>query len=149
MNKKLQQQIMEMREIEQDLRTRLAKPGKELPNYVIYAIDICHNYRLKQIINKFGFPMRKLIGKKGMKAFWLLIQHQDYDIDLQEGCLNYCDFDLQEKAFLTDRISINKGKKQIYGTQFNFPIEDIKNVDKKRKQMNLEPLKEYLRKCKK
>ena len=148
MNKKLQQQIMEMREIEQDLRVRLAKPGKELPNYLIYAIDICHNYRLRQIINKFGYPTRKLIGKNGMKAFWLLVQHQDYDISLQEDCLTYCDFDSQEKAFLTDRVLINKGKKQIYGTQFNFPIEDIKNVDKRRRQMNLESLKEYLRKCK-
>ena len=54
---------------------------------------------------------------------------------------------------MKDRILVNRGKKQIYGTQkywdpkenkfVFFPIEDEKNVKAKRKEVGLEPLTEY------
>ena len=61
-----------------------------------------------------------------MKAFWLLIQHQDNDVELQKQCLKRCNFELKNNAFLTDRVLINQGKKQIYGTQFIGEIKDKK-----------------------
>ena len=79
-----------------------------------------------------------------MKAFWLLIQHQDNDVELQKQCLKRCNFELKNNAFLTDRVLINQVKKQIYGTQFIGEIKDKKNVDKRRAKMGLEPLKDYL-----
>lgn len=153
-NKKLASHIIEMAKIDQELRFMAGKE-KSLTNFVIYAVDFIHNYRIKMIIEKFGYPTEKLIGKDAMNSFWLLIQHQDYDSDLQENCLKYCDFEPKDKAHLTDRILMNKGEKQIYGTQFKliseekvivYPLKDKKNVNKLRKQAGLEKLEDYIKK---
>jgi hypothetical protein len=58
-------------------------------------------------------------------------------------------------AMLEDRILLRRGGKQIYGTQVHWdefrkkwvlsPIEDEKNVDQKRAQVGLQPLREYLK----
>lgn len=52
-----------------------------------------------------------------MAAFWILIQHQDYDVALQKACLKRCDFERKHREYLTDRIALNEGRKQTYGTQ--------------------------------
>lgn len=153
-NKKLASQIIEMAKIEQELRF-MAKKEKSLVNFVIYAIDTIHNYRIKIIIEKYDYPTQKLIGKESMNSFLLLIQNQNYDLNLQENCLKYCDFEPKDYACLTDRVLMNKGEKQIYGTQFKliskekialYPIEDRKNVNKLRKQVGLENLEDYIKK---
>ena len=54
-------------------------------------------------------------------------------------------------AYLTDRVLVADGKKQLYGTQFHDvkgkmepqPIEDEASVDKRRKEMGLSTLAEY------
>ena len=142
-----------MAKIDQDLRFMAGKE-KSLVNFMVYAIDAIHNYRIKMIIEKYSYPTQKLIGKDAMSSFWLLIQHQDYDIDLQENCLKYCDFEPKDKSHLTDRVLMNKGEKQIYGTQFKlfskgktalYPIKDRKNVNKLRKQAGLEKIEDYIK----
>ncbi|OGM97630.1 MAG: hypothetical protein A2735_03425 [Candidatus Yanofskybacteria bacterium RIFCSPHIGHO2_01_FULL_41_21] len=154
MNKKLAEQIIEMRNIDQDLRTQASKKvATELINYIIYAVDEVHNSRIKRIVAEHGFPTDDLVGREAMSAFWLLIQHQDYDLGLQQEALERCDFVPNERALLTDRILINKGKKQIYGTQTRrtesgfepFPIEDEVSVNERRKNVGLSSLDEYMR----
>jgi hypothetical protein len=56
----------------------------------------------------------------------------------------------QDLAYLTDRVLVNDGKKQRYGTQMgmNFepqPIEDAGNVDQRRAEVGLPPLAEYVK----
>jgi hypothetical protein len=54
-------------------------------------------------------------------------------------------------ADLTDRVLLAEGKKQVYGTQFTLvngkckprPLKDEANVDKRRKEVGLEPLADY------
>jgi hypothetical protein len=56
-------------------------------------------------------------------------------------------------AYLTDRVLLAEGKKQIYGTQYHTvdgkmepkPLEDPENVDRRRAEAGLEPLAEYAR----
>ncbi|NCN07087.1 hypothetical protein GW933_00175 [Candidatus Falkowbacteria bacterium] len=168
-NENLLKNIKEMFDADQDLRNLwdnkdLTKPlaqwsGKNsaknklnfgLINYLVYFVDAAHNPRLHRIIEQYGYPTTKLLGKKGMLYFFVLIDHQDYDIDLQKACLAKCDFEKKHIANLTDRILLHEGKKQIYGTMFqrdskgqkiiSQPIADKKNVDKKRKEMGLGPL---------
>lgn len=154
MNKKLAKQIIEMHNVDQDLRTQAPKKiATELINYVVYAIDEIHNSRIRRIIAEYGFPTTNLVGREAMSAFWLLIQHQDYDLKLQQESLEKCDFILSEKALLMDRILINKGEKQIYGTQTRrmetgfepFPIKNEDGVDKRRKSVGLSSLEDYMR----
>jgi hypothetical protein len=55
-------------------------------------------------------------------------------------------------AYLTDRVRLAEGKKQLYGTQFTFvggkwklrPLEDEANVDKRRAEVGLSTLAEYV-----
>lgn len=146
-------QINEMVGIDQELRSK-TKPGRELGNFLIYAIDAVHNYRVKNLLKKFGYPRQKKIGKEAMHNFWLLIQHQDYDADLQKMCLKKCDFDLKDEAYLTDRIMIKEKGKQLYGTQFRrmpdnkrapFPIIKQKEIDKRRRKMGLDSMEEEIK----
>ena len=106
-NKKLVLQIKEMFDVDQDLRkqgamnAKLTQPlfnlcqnakntkkgsnlGLGLANFMVYIIDAVHNYRILRIIEKYGYPVKKLIGKEIMFYFFVLIQHQDHDLELQE-----------------------------------------------------------------
>jgi len=121
-------------------------------SHIVYLIDAVNGFRIKELIKKFGYPTKAKIGEASLRNFWLLIQHQDFDLDLQEKCLRNCDFAPKNKAYLTDRILINSGKKQLYGTQFHkdkngilkpLPIQDPKNIDKRRKRAGLESLEKY------
>jgi hypothetical protein len=58
-------------------------------------------------------------------------------------------------ALLEDRVALGKGKKQIYGSQIHrdqktgkyivAPIEDEPNVNKRRAEVGLEPLQDYVK----
>ena len=145
--------IGEMVKIDQEAR-KLGPPsaGKlGIHNYLVYIIDAVHNYRIWKIINEHGFPSHKTVGMKAMRDFWLLIQHQDHDVALQEQCFEQCDFRPKEHAYLTDRVLVNKGKKQIYGTQFYQkggtlvprPILNSKDLCKRREKAGFEPFSKY------
>jgi len=79
---------------------------------------------LKKIIKEIGWPVISKVGKEASQAAWLVAQHADHDVKFQEYCLNLMknasDGDVLKKqiAYLTDRILVNTGKKQLYGTQF-------------------------------
>ena len=159
MNKNLINRLTKWVEFEQTLRFRAGKEhiqgSKELGvfNYFVYIIDAINNIRIKEIIVKHEYPTQKLLGKTGMKKFWLLIQHQDEDLELQKNCLEKCDFAPLEKAYLTDRVLLAEGKKQRYGTQYKReangyvckPLEDPKNINKLRKSVGLGTLEKYMR----
>jgi hypothetical protein len=127
------------------------KKQPSLGSVLVYMIDQMHNARLRNIIRDYGYPKRKMLGIDGLHRFWLLIQHQDFDVELQKNCLKECDFSLPDQAHLTDRICFNSGKKQVYGSllltssrkeaQKNWPIENLAFLNKRRKKMGLGPLK--------
>lgn len=60
-------------------------------------------------------------------------------------------------ALLEDRVALRQGKKQIYGSQIGFdsetklyyvmPLEDPDNVDKRRAEVGLQPLADYIYNC--
>jgi len=156
MDRELSRYISKLVKIDQEIRNlKLSDPKLlgDLRSYVVYAIDGVHNWRIHKLIEEYGYPTQKLIGKGGMRDFWLLVQHQDFDIELQKACLKNCDFEPREKAYLTDRTLVNTGEKQLYGTQFYRdkkgvlaprPIKDKKNLDKRRKEVGLKPFQEYV-----
>ncbi len=162
MNKDLAIKIKKWKEFEQKLRFQAGKEYVKnnqtgIHNDLVYMIDAINNIRIKKIIRKFGYPTQKLIGKSGVKDFWLLIQHQDEDLALQQECLANCNFAPIEKAYLTDRILLAEGKKQKFGTQFMIkhnkrafrPLENKMKVNTLRKSIGLETLEKYLEKANK
>jgi hypothetical protein len=123
-------------------------------------IDHENTDRMKEIVKRFGWPGKSLVGKDGANAAWILVQHADHDRAFQKQCLEF----LQEAvkkgeatgehlAYLTDRVRLGEKKKQVYGTQVQlvdgkvqpYPIEDETEVDKRRKEVGLPPLADYLK----
>jgi len=120
------------------------------------AVDKKNRARLKEIVDKHGWPGRSLVGKDGAHAAWLVVQHAVADLAFMKRCLDLMkattkgEVDPKEIAYLTDRILVKEGKKQIYGTELNGKfvppaIEDVENVDKRRAEIGLMPLAEYLK----
>jgi len=117
--------------------------------------------RLKAIFERYGYPGFSLVGKKGSNDFWLMTQHCDHDVAFQEKVLaamwakvRLHDADAKNFAFLTDRVRVNTGRKQLYGTQVTYntdscqaipkPLEDSLHVNERRKQIGMESLESYL-----
>lgn len=121
------------------------------------AVDADNTKWLQEVVERHGWPGRTLVGKDGAKAAWLLAQHADADPEFQRLCLDRMaelpkgEVSPANVAYLTDRVLLAEGKKQRYGTQFNFvdgkpqvrPLEDEKNVDRRRAEVGLPPLADY------
>lgn len=115
---------------------------------------------LKQIFNKYGFPNYDKVGKEASKNFWLCVQHSDHDLKFQQQVLKKMKVEVKRGkadpsnyAWLTDRVNINSGKPQIYGTQLAYKadgtpmprnLKDPKTVNDRRKEIGLEPIEDYL-----
>lgn len=127
------------------------------------GVDEKNRNRLKEIFKAHGFPTRKLVGKEAMHGVFILIQHADGDKEWQksqlpniEKAVRDGDMDGQSYAYLFDRIKINGGEKQRYGTQFAkvdpinktvelAPTEDLENLDKRRMEIGMMPVEIYKR----
>ena len=151
-NKTLVTSLAKMVKADQQLRKRAVISGCLKDGLAIKKIDDSHHKWLKSFIQKYGYPDVRLVGKKGMHDFWLLIQHQDDNLKLQEDCLVNCNFEQRDKAFLTDRVLLAQGKKQIYGTQFHRnargqlvprPIRDKAGLEARRRSAGLESFEKY------
>lgn len=120
-------------------------------------VDVKHTARMKEIIEEIGWPNRSKVGKEGAFAAWLLVQHADLDPKFQRACLELMRKESADEissvnlAYLTDRVRVNEGKKQIYGTQFwspegklvPRPIEDPENLEDRRRKAGMQTFAEY------
>lgn len=125
------------------------------------TVDSKNRERLKQIFEEYGFPTREMVGKDAMHGIFLIIQHSDGDKEWQKDQLSNIekavkagDMDGQSYAYLYDRIKINNGEKQLYGTQFSnvdpanktvtlAETEDIDNLDFRRMEVGMMPIEMY------
>ena len=116
---------------------------------------------LEDVLNKYGYPGFDLVGKEGEKYYWLMTQHCDFDPTFQAKVLEKLEqqvkienADGRNFGLLTDRVNLNLGKKQIYGTQVSYvretgqaipkPLSDSLSVNERRKSVGLESIEEYL-----
>lgn len=159
-NKALHDELLVMEERDQQARSKLINkqgPQEEL-NQAVQEIDTQNGQRLKTIINQYGWPGVSLVGLDGASAIWLLVQHQDQNVDFQKQCLDLLKIAVdqyeaasQSLAYLTDRVNMNEGRPQIYGTQWIqedgkfclYPVEDIEHLDERRLKMGLNTIAEY------
>jgi hypothetical protein len=99
-----------------------------------------------------------MVGKDGATAAWVIAQHADFDVDLQQELLDLMheagdDVDASEVAYLEDRVAVNRGEPQRYGTQARCaagggvepatPLLDEAAVDDLRAEAGMEPLADY------
>lgn len=121
--------------------------------------DKARTDRLAEIIDEHGWPTFDLVGKEGATAAWTIAQHSDHDVEFQKGALALMDdaladdqVDPTEWAYLVDRVAVNEGRPQVYGTQGGCvggkaeigPVEDEANLAARRAEVGLQPLADYL-----
>jgi len=169
-NKELQIELIKMyindQYVRSNLMTDLLSKYNLLKSEVIIDsfgvnTDERNRERLKEIIKENGFPTNELVGKDAMKGIFLMIQHSDGDKEWQksqlpniEKAVKNGDMDGQSYAYLYDRIQINSGEKQLYGTQFAkvdsinkvvelAETEDLENLDRRRMEVGMMPIEMY------
>ncbi len=84
-------------------------------------LDDSRLIRMKEIVAKYGWPGRSLVGTEAATATYLIVSHAVRDVAFQKLALEamkklpQCEVEHTHLASLTDRVLINEGKKQLYG----------------------------------
>ena len=172
-NQELRRRLMEIRKSDQEVRHEFLNAYKSQPVDSVLTrsllqqmqiIDKKNLEEIKIIIEEFGWPNKDLVGDECI-SIWLVIQHSDVETQkwalpyLKEGAKNR-DIDASAIAMLEDRILVNSGRNQIYGTQFYreelngqntlrfYPIEDMQNLNKRRAEVGLDTFEEEFERMK-
>jgi hypothetical protein len=125
------------------------------PWAVMQKIDSINLEKIEQIIAKYGYPGKTMVGERENTAVFYVIQHSNkipkyYHLIEKAGESGELPF--KYTAMMLDRKLTGEGKEQIYGTQvymqmiknpktgkkepfeYVMPIKDPKNVNKRRKK---------------
>jgi hypothetical protein len=125
------------------------------------SVFTAHQKRLKEIFDTHGFAGFDLVGEEGSQNFWLMVQHSDHNPTFQQEVLEKMKVALENEnaipsnyGLLVDRVNLNTGKPQVYGTQVDYNFElaqafsknlaDSATVNERRAALGMEPLEEYL-----
>ncbi|MDE6165241.1 MAG: hypothetical protein K2F62_06540, partial [Muribaculaceae bacterium] len=169
----LRQRLLAIWKADQDIRHRFLQAYKAQPQDSVKVkvltdemieTDTKNLAEIKEILHIHGWPGKDLVGN-ACSTIWLVIQHADIETQkealpmLKEGVIRG-DLNRIQIAMLEDRILVNSGEQQIYGTQYYweesdgrkaakvYPIRDAANVDMRRESIGLEPLSDAMRKLK-
>ncbi|MDX6613353.1 MAG: hypothetical protein QOD75_2539 [Blastocatellia bacterium] len=162
----LRAQLLQMVQQDQEIRLELIKGGVDHPQPEVErrmaVIDERNTRHMKAIVDTYGWPDPEAVGLDGAEAAFLVVQHADHSFQFQmlprvmnafrAGKLSGPNY-----ALLLDRVLVGDGRPQIYGTQAKpfdqwkgkepvvYPVVDEINVDKRRAEVGLGPLAEYLK----
>ncbi len=116
--------------------------------------------KIRAILDKSGWPDKKIIGERGNRTICNVIQHAENDIRIKYlPMMKQAVLDQQLNPQLLvraeDRIATERGDPQIYGGQMKFypetksfnvwPVLDPVNIDKRRAAIGLGPIAEFLK----
>ncbi len=118
-------------------------------------VTVRNGDRLIEIIDEHGWPTAELVVHEAARRAWLVAQHADRHLHLQRRALTLMTEavragkgDTTQLAMLHDRLLINEGRPQIYGTQIAgivngapvpWPCEDPERMDQRRAEVGLDP----------
>lgn len=124
------------------------------------ALDKKNIKRLEEIIERYGWPTKSMVGKEASESVFLIIQHADHKYQkkyfpLLKEAASRNEARRDHAAMMEDRILMGEGRKQIYGTGLRtddltkelklWPIENEEEVDARRAAVGLPPMAEYLK----
>lgn len=124
------------------------------------VIDAQNQARLAAIVAQHGWPGVKLVGLSGADAAFLIVDHAPVAYQKQylpqlRAAAAARDALPMWPAMLEDRVNVNEGRPQRYGTQLHkepgaqgwllHPIVDELDVDDRRAEAGFEPLADYVK----
>ncbi len=143
-----------------DVTEKFSRESSEYKYFwsLIHRQDSICIEKLINILDTYGWLGKSRVGTNANQAIWLVMQHAD--VKIQEKYLPFLKESVEKGesegwhlAFLEDRILMYNEKEQIYGTQAIwdnnlkknkiYPIQDVKNVNKRRKKLGLKPIEEH------
>jgi len=164
-NERIARELIAMKESDQQLERHIVDNDPQARTASFYArkerAQGANTKRCEEIFQKIGYPDESMVGDEASRAFWLLVQHSDSDPAFQERVAEAMKpVVLRDQAradllaLLTDRVRVNTGRLQIFGSQVVYDtrtgqalpkqIEDGQQVDQRRAEVGLEPLWVYL-----
>ena len=154
---RLRGQLLEMARLDQ--QTRDGDWSQAMVEKML-AVDAANLAKIRQVVaDHGGLPDVRAVGVDGLRAAWLLVQHADADAGLQRQVLDGLvprlasgEVSSREFALLTDRVLVNAGKPQRYGSQLAAiggrwqpkAMEAPEQVDQRRASIGQMPLADYL-----
>ena len=166
-NQRLANELQKMVEIDQVVASN-AFPPSDYSNFSQEKWEIfkdsifrTNQKRTKEILDEYGFVGYDLAGKDGSNNFWLIVQHSDHNPEFQNEVLEKMKIEVDngnatpsKYGLLVDRVKLNTGQAQVYGTQVRYnmntaqaypkKLADSVSVNKRRKSIGLEPIEIYL-----
>ena len=146
----LREQLRSMVKEDQDARMAFNVPQMD-------AVDQKNRPVILEIFGKYGWITRPLAGKDAAHDFWLLVQHQNLDLQERllaalESAARAGEASMKDYAYLYDRVQVGQGKPQHWGSQVKCvdgkpvlsPVDDLAGLDARRKELFLPPIAEYL-----
>ncbi len=127
---------------------------------IIDKNHIINEKKVKEILDKYGWPTKKMIGERGNWTICNVIQHSDNEVRIQYLPMmrQAVNDKLLEPRFLVraeDRIATERGDLQIYGGQMKYypetksfnlwPVFDPENIDKRRTAIGLDSIAVFLK----
>lgn len=110
------------------------------------------------LLDKYGWPTTSSVGEHAAAGAALVINHTNYELRskyffLLEEAFKKGEAQPLRYAKMKDRLLVEEGKEQLYGTQWKYEesgkvpykIKDPEYVDKRRAAIGLEPLSIYLK----
>ncbi len=135
--------------------------SKEMKDHwkIINEKDSINLIKVKSILDKYGWLGADVVGGQGNSTLFLVIQHSDQAtqekyLPMMREAVKNGKAQGSSLALLEDRVALGQGKRQIYGSQIGrdsetqiyyvSPLEDPENVDKRRAEVGLGPLSDYV-----
>ena len=121
--------------------------------------DSINLIKIEKILNERGWLGANIIGEQGNSTLFLVIQHSDIEtqlkyLPLMREAVKEGNAKSSSLALLEDRVALGQGERQIYGSQigrdhetgeyFVSPLIDPENVDKRRAEVGLGTIAEYV-----
>ena len=127
---------------------------------IINKMDSINLFKVEKILDNKGWLSVNIIGEQGNTTLFLVIQHSDIETQLKylpmmRDAVNKGNAKPGQLAFLEDRVALEQGKRQIYGSQlrsvptsgeyFVSPLIDPENVNKRRAEVGLGTIEDYIK----
>ena len=164
----VRQQLLKIDEFDQRYRNQMdfiekkyGHESKELQALFkdMHLADSTNLIQVESILQKYGWLGSDKIGNDANTTLFMVIQHsklstQKKYLPLMREAVKNGNAKAKNLVLLEDRVAIFQGKMQTFGSQifwskannryFVLPLADPENVDKRRAEVGLQPLSEYV-----
>lgn len=168
-DKPLQAELLTIYDEDQKYRIQIhetlksfAQDSKEMQDLwkITLQNDSINLIKVKKILDEKGWIGKDKVGSQASSVFFLVIQHSDLEtqkkyLPMMKEAVKNGNASASSLALLIDRIEIREGRKQIYGsqigikpntnTQYVLPLIDPDNVDKRRAEVGLGSMSDYVK----